>query len=122
MTWRGRGTAPFAMVFDACDEVRDLLREAYNLFFTENGLSPTAFASLRQFEAEVVAMTAGLLGGGPKAGGKMPWGGAESLLLAVKTARDWARAERGVARPEIILFALPRCYTCSTGSRSTWSR
>ena len=47
-------------------------------------------------EAEVVAMTASLLGGGEGTGvcGNMTAGGTESILLAVKAARDHARAAR----------------------------
>jgi glutamate/tyrosine decarboxylase-like PLP-dependent enzyme len=95
----------FSLVFDAGDEVSDLLKEAYTLFFSENGLNPTAFPSLRQFETEVVAMTANLLGGDSQTVGNMTSGGTESLLLAVKTARDWGRSERGVAEPEMVLPA-----------------
>jgi glutamate/tyrosine decarboxylase-like PLP-dependent enzyme len=101
VAWR-HGRA-FSLVFDAGDEVSELLREAYSLFFAENGLNPTAFPSLRQFETEVVAMTAALLGGGAETVGNMTSGGTESLLLAVKTARDWGRAVRGIAEPEMIL-------------------
>ena len=53
----------FSLVFFAGDEAASLLKEAYNLFFSENGLNPTAFPSLRRFETEVVAMSARLLGG-----------------------------------------------------------
>ncbi len=46
----------FSLVFHAGEDVTDLLKEAYTLFFSENGLNPTAFPSLRKFETEVVAM------------------------------------------------------------------
>ncbi len=48
-------------------------------------------------------MTADLLGGGPQAAGTMTSGGSESILLAVKTARDWGRANRGIEDPEMVL-------------------
>ncbi len=84
--------------------VPDLLQDAYTMFFAENGLSPMAFPSLRRFEAEVVSMTASLLGGDDKTAGNMTSGGTESILLAVKTARDWARAKDPAnTQPEIIL-------------------
>lgn len=101
--WR-QGRA-FSLVFHAGDEVSAVLQEAYALFFSENGLNPTAFPSLRQFETEVVTMTAGLLGGNAQTVGNMTSGGTESLLLAVKTARDWGRAERGITAPEMVLPA-----------------
>jgi sphinganine-1-phosphate aldolase len=94
----------WSLVYHADDEVTDLLKEAYTLFFSENGLNPMAFPSLRQFETEVVTMTASLLGGNDETAGNMTAGGTESILMAVKTARDWARAEwPAVTAPEMVL-------------------
>ena len=50
----------------------------------------------------MVALSRRLLHGGPEAGGAMTSGGTESILMAVKTARERARAERGVTRPELV--------------------
>lgn len=94
----------FGLVYHVNDEIDDLLKEASNLFFSENGLNPTAFPSLRKFETEIVAMTASLLGGDASAAGNITSGGTESLLCAVKTARDWARVNRpDVSAPEILM-------------------
>jgi glutamate/tyrosine decarboxylase-like PLP-dependent enzyme len=93
----------WSLVYHAGDEVTELLKEAYTLFFYENGLNPTVFPSLRKFETEVVAMAAGLLGGNDGTAGTMTGGGTDSILLAVKTARDWARSEHPVLAPEMIL-------------------
>jgi len=94
----------WSLVFFAGDEVLDLLEEAYTMFISENGLNPMAFPSLRKFETEIVGMTAGLLGGNDRTVGNMTSGGTESILMAVKTARDWARAERpAIAAPEMVL-------------------
>ncbi|MCO5243028.1 MAG: hypothetical protein M9927_04210 [Anaerolineae bacterium] len=41
-----------------------LLKDAYGMFFSENGLNPTAFPSLRRFETEVIAMVGNLLAAG----------------------------------------------------------
>jgi glutamate/tyrosine decarboxylase-like PLP-dependent enzyme len=101
---RWRSGRVFSLVFHAGEEVEDLLQEAFTLFFAENGLNPAAFPSLRKFETEVVAMSASLLGGDDQVAGTMTSGGTESLLLAVKTARDWARAHRPeVQAPEMVL-------------------
>ncbi|MHB8158781.1 MAG: pyridoxal phosphate-dependent decarboxylase family protein, partial [Desulfocucumaceae bacterium] len=63
-----------------------------------------AFPSLRKFESEVVSMTAGLLGGGPETAGSMTSCGTESILMAVKTYRDRARAERPeITAPELLM-------------------
>ncbi len=95
----------FGLVYHISDEIDDLLKEAFTMFFAENGLNPTAFPSLRKFETEVVAMTAALLGGDPSiVCGNITTGGTESLLMSVKTARDWARANRPeIRQPEMVL-------------------
>ena len=94
----------FSLVFDAGDEVNELAKAAYITFFSENGLNPTAFPSLRRFETEVVAMVGGLLGGDGRTAGNMTTGGTESILLAVLAAREWARANRPkISRPEMVL-------------------
>jgi sphinganine-1-phosphate aldolase len=98
--WR-EGKA-FSLVYHPGAEAYDLLKEAYNLFFSENALNPTAFPSLRRMEAEVIGMTAHLLGGDGDVVGNMTSGGTESILMAVKTARDWARANRpDIHAPEL---------------------
>jgi sphinganine-1-phosphate aldolase len=102
--WRSGKT--FSLVFKAGDEVTALLKEAYTAFFSENGLNPSAFPSLRKFETEVVGMTGALLDGGDEVAGNMTSGGTESILMAVKTARDWARANRPeISAPEMVLPA-----------------
>ncbi|MHB8779266.1 MAG: pyridoxal phosphate-dependent decarboxylase family protein [Anaerolineales bacterium] len=94
----------FSLVYHAGKDVDDLLKEASLLFFSENGLNPTAFPSLRKFETEIVAMAASLLGGDDDTAGTVTSGGTESLLMTVKTARDWARKNRPeIIEPQMIL-------------------
>jgi glutamate/tyrosine decarboxylase-like PLP-dependent enzyme len=101
---RWREGRVFSLVYSPGDEASDLLKQAYTMFFSENGLNPTAFPSLRKFETDVVAMTASLLGGDDRAAGNMTSGGTESIAMAVLTARQWARATRpNVRAPEMIL-------------------
>ncbi|TAK45887.1 MAG: aspartate aminotransferase family protein [Saprospiraceae bacterium] len=87
------------------DEVHDrLLKEAYGQYFSTNYLNPFAFKSLQKMESEVVAMTAGMLHGGPATVGTMSSGGTESILLAVYTCREWARENHsGIKSPEIVV-------------------
>jgi sphinganine-1-phosphate aldolase len=94
----------FAYVYDsALDGLDDLAHAAYRISAHVNGLDPTAFPSLLAMENALVAAAAGLLGGGPAAVGSVTSGGTESLMLAVKAARD--------ARPEV---AGPRMVVPST--------
>lgn len=77
--------------------------KAYQMFASANGLNPTAFKSLKRFENDIIAATAGLHHGTPGVCGVVTSGGTESCLLAVKTYRDMARSTRGVRRPEMVL-------------------
>lgn len=98
------GARLFSLVYTTRDDVLDVAKDAYARFFSENALNPMAFPSLRRMESDVVSMTASMLHAPERAAGSMTSGGSESLLLAVKTARDWARAERPDVRdPEMLL-------------------
>lgn len=80
-----------------------VIEQAYRLFFADNALNPSLFASLRTLENETVAMVAGLLHATDGCAGNMTTGGSESILVAVKTARDWARRHRPFVKdPEIV--------------------
>ena len=60
--WRS-GRAP-AFIHFAGDDVLDVAKRAYQMYFSENGLGLRAFGSLAKFESEVVAMGLALLHGG----------------------------------------------------------
>jgi glutamate/tyrosine decarboxylase-like PLP-dependent enzyme len=98
--WRGGRT--FSLIYPVSDEIDDVLAEANQLYMFENALNPFRFPSLRQMEIDVVSMTAGLLNAPEAADGCMTSGGTESILMAVKSARDRALAERGVREPELL--------------------
>ena len=93
----------FSLVYPMSDEHTEFLKSVYTLYFHENGLNPGAFPSLKKFEAEVVSMAANLLGGGESAAGTMTSGGSESIMMAVKTYRDWAATTKNISAPEAIV-------------------
>jgi sphinganine-1-phosphate aldolase len=93
----------WSLVYHAGDEHTAFLKAAHGLFFSENALNPMAFPALRRFEAEAVRMTASMLNGDQQVAGTMTSGGTESLLMTVKTYRDWAAATRGITEPEMVL-------------------
>lgn len=94
----------FSLVYSAGEEVQELLKEAHSIFMSENGLNPGAFPSLRKFETEVVGMVTHLLNGDSDVVGNMTTGGTESILMAVKTAREYMRAKHPeITKPEIVL-------------------
>ncbi|MFQ5418204.1 MAG: pyridoxal phosphate-dependent decarboxylase family protein [Myxococcota bacterium] len=98
--WEGGRT--WSLVYPAGREVDDMLRAANELYLFENALNPFRFPSLRSMEDEVCAMTADLLHAPEDAGGAMTSGGTESILMAVKAARDRARAEKGILKPRLL--------------------
>ncbi|MDW8246270.1 MAG: aspartate aminotransferase family protein [Sandaracinaceae bacterium] len=84
----------FSLVYPGSAEHLSIIEKAHNMYLSENALNPFAFQSLRRLEAEVVRMTASMLHGDANAVGTMTSGGTESILLAVKAARDLARSKR----------------------------
>ncbi|MFE0632093.1 pyridoxal phosphate-dependent decarboxylase family protein [Streptomyces sp. NPDC058864] len=98
-----RGGRTFAYVYDSgLSGVDELAASAYAAFATVNGLDMTVFPSVARLENDLVAAAVALLGT-PGAQGTFTSGGTESILLAVKTARDHARAVRGVTAPQLVL-------------------
>lgn len=93
----------FGMVYDGGPEVREVAERAASLYLHENALNTNAFPSLRAIQSEVVGWTAGLLHGPETASGFLTSGGTESILVAVKAARERARAERGLTEPNMVL-------------------
>ncbi|MFV8754593.1 aminotransferase class V-fold PLP-dependent enzyme [Nannocystaceae bacterium ST9] len=84
-----------------------LLERAYAIHSQTNPLHSDIWPSIAKFEAEIVAMTADMLGaasvGAPDGVcGTVTSGGTESILLAIKTYRDQAKAERGIGRPNMV--------------------
>jgi len=101
----------FAYVFNAGEELERVVKKAYMEFLTENCLDPTSFPSLVKMETEVVRFVADLLRGDENVVGNFTSGGTESILLAVKTARDRALAEKPrIKEPEMVF---PRTAHCS---------
>lgn len=95
--WRDGRTAVY--VFNAGEEIAAIQKEAYAAFMSENGLGPLAFPSLAQMEKDVVSMGLGLLHGPDGSTGAMTSGGTDSITMAIKTARDYARSN-GRAREQ----------------------
>jgi glutamate/tyrosine decarboxylase-like PLP-dependent enzyme len=100
--WRDGRTAVY--VFNAGEEIAAIQKEAYAAFMSENGLGPLAFPSLAQMEKDVVSMGLGLLHGPEGSTGAMTSGGTDSITMAIKTARDYARSNgRARERCNIVL-------------------
>jgi glutamate/tyrosine decarboxylase-like PLP-dependent enzyme len=92
----------FGMIYDAGPEAHAVLEAVAAMFLHDNALNTLAFPSLGRIQSEVVGITADLLHG-PQAAGFLTSGGTESILMAVKAARERARTERGITAPEMVV-------------------
>ncbi len=95
----------FSYVYMSGREDLKKINEFYNAFMNKNALDFTVFPSSMALENDVVAMTASLLHGDSSTVGTFTSGGAESILLSVKTARDYflSQRERFSGKPEMII-------------------
>ncbi|MFI7450386.1 pyridoxal phosphate-dependent decarboxylase family protein [Nonomuraea sp. NPDC049714] len=92
-----RGGQVTSYVYDTGrPEVHEAAARAYFEMLEVNSLDPTAFPSVVEMEKQVVGAVADLLGGGH---GIFTSGGTESIMLAVKAARDEAARDR----PNLVL-------------------
>jgi glutamate/tyrosine decarboxylase-like PLP-dependent enzyme len=95
-------------VYHGEPDLSDFLSRVYALHAQSNPLHADLFPSTVRFEAEIVRMTARLLHAPDtddpeqQVVGTTTSGGTESILLAMKTYRDWARAEKRITEPEVI--------------------
>lgn len=95
----------FSYVYMSGREDLKKINEFYTAFLNKNALDFTVFPSSMVLENDVVAMTASLLHGDESTVGTFTSGGAESILLSVKTARDYFLSQRDgfKGKPEMIV-------------------
>lgn len=94
----------FGYVFDPGKEAMEIGKEVYSKFLTENALDFSVFPSLLNFETELVAIAAEHLSGDKNVVGNFTSGGTESIILALKAARDYCRVHKPeIKDPEMVL-------------------
>ncbi|MBU3689044.1 MAG: aspartate aminotransferase family protein [Acidimicrobiales bacterium mtb01] len=93
----------FSLAYYAGPDVQRVADEAFAMYGSANGLNVDAFPSLRRFQSDVVSTVSGWLSAPDGAAGFMTSGGTESILLAVKAAREHGRRERGVSSPNVVM-------------------
>ncbi len=122
---RWRDGRVFTLVYYAGADVLAVAEEAYRRYASENALNTDAFPSLRTIQADVVAIVADWLQAGDEGAGFMTSGGTESILMAVKAARERGRKELGITEPNIVLPTSAHaafekgCYYFGVESRRT---
>ncbi|KZV44083.1 sphingosine-1-phosphate lyase [Dorcoceras hygrometricum] len=108
VVWQGKCSGTVYIAGNEHEGHFSLINEACSMFAHTNPLHLDVFQSVVRFEVEVVAMTAALLGSkqnsaGGQVCGNMTSGGTESILLAVKTSRDYMKIKKGITKPEMVI-------------------
>ena len=99
-------------VYHGDEDHINFLNRIYAISSQTNPLHSDVWPSINKYEAEVVAMTGNMLNAAKvnddpdsddEVCGVVSSGGTESILLAMKTYRDWARDMKGINKPEMIV-------------------
>jgi len=107
--WKnGRVSGTF---YHAGDEHREFLNKVFALFSHENTIQFDLCPSMFKMESEIISMTAKMLNADAVSArnpadqvcGTVTSGGTESILMAMKAYRDWARKDKGIRTPEVIM-------------------
>lgn len=100
-----KGGRTWAYVYDpGRSDIDRVAKRALVEFYDENALDPTVFPSLLKIENEVVGRARDHLRGDAGVVGNFTTGGTESIMMAVKAARDRARELRpDLGRPSMVL-------------------
>jgi len=95
----------FTYVYETGDKrIREVANRALLKFYDRNALDFTVFKSAVYFERELVKFARELLHGDEDVLGTYSYGGTESIMLAVKAARDYFRKVRGMqVVPELVI-------------------
>ena len=97
--------------YHAGEAHRAFLNKVFALFSHENTIQFDLCPSMFKMESEIISMTAKMLNGDAvkdhnpedQVCGTVTSGGTESIMMAMKAYRDWARKEKGIREPEIIM-------------------
>ncbi len=90
-------------LIDGGDDLCKVIVSAFERYCVSNPLHPDVFPAIRKMEAEIVAMCLRLYNN-PDGAGVTTSGGTESIIMSVKTHRDWARATKGITEPEMYVW------------------
>ncbi|CAB4553608.1 MAG: aminotransferase class V-fold PLP-dependent enzyme [Actinobacteria bacterium] len=88
-------------IYSGDEEHYAFLNEVFGHYSHANVIQRDMYPSATRFEAEIIAMTAGLMHA-PDPIGVLTSGGTESLMNPLLAYREWGR-ERGITEPNVVL-------------------
>lgn len=110
-SWREGRLPTYTYFFN--DDVLDVQKAAYLEYIVENALAnDKVLKSVPRMLEDIFAMARGLFHAGPDSGVSFTSGGTESVFMAIKTARDKARAERGEPHGRYSIVAPVSAHPC----------
>ena len=80
MPWRDGRT--WAYIYDPGPEAEAVIKRAFSMYLTENGLDPTVFPSAMHMENDVIGIATDLLHGDERVVGSFTSGGTEKTMYA----------------------------------------
>lgn len=90
--------------YKAGSDLDYVIREASQIYFGENALGKNAYKSVTKLEKEIIAFCLDLFRHDTSGAGLFTSGGTESIFLAVKSAREWAKTHKPqVQNPTIVM-------------------
>ncbi len=94
----------FAYIYETGEEeIKEIANTALLKFYNKNVLDFTVFRSAVFFERELVNFSKNLMNAPEGAVGSYTYGGTESIMLAVKAARDYYRKKHGNSVCELVV-------------------
>lgn len=93
-------------VYHGDQEHIEFQNQVYAINSQSNPMHFDTWPSVVKFESEIVSMTAKMMSADKtddEIVGAVSSGGTESILLAMKTYRDWGRAKKWITEPEMII-------------------
>eukprot|EP00484_Ammonia_sp_Unknown_P026714 CAMPEP_0197038340 /NCGR_PEP_ID=MMETSP1384-20130603/15291_1 /TAXON_ID=29189 /ORGANISM="Ammonia sp." /LENGTH=564 /DNA_ID=CAMNT_0042468755 /DNA_START=75 /DNA_END=1769 /DNA_ORIENTATION=+ len=103
--WNGQHKYESGQIYHGEPSLSSLQNKAYSLFSVSNPLHPNTFPFVRKMESEIIAMTLPLFHGHVDKGqcGMVASGGTESIILAVRAYKNYARAHKHINYPELVI-------------------
>ena len=95
-------------VYTSDTKLDNLMNTIFPIFYRSNPLHPDIFPGIRKMEAEIIHMCANILNSNDPCAGSFTSGGTESIILAMRTYRDFYSK----TNPNIIV--------CKTGHAAYW--
>jgi sphinganine-1-phosphate aldolase len=91
-------------VYNCDKQLNQVILNSMAKYAWANPLHPQTFPGVRKMEAEIVVMVVDMFHGTEiGACGTMTSGGTESILMAIRAHREWAKDQKGITSPHMIL-------------------